>query len=126
MNTLQRRQHIGRLKRQLPRDHSVEHTPQTEKVRAMINDISSGLFRRHKTGSASDHSRLCKFWIVISDSREPEIENLDSVGFRFDPDICRLDVAMDQALFVGGCQAECNLTENVAGHFIRKHRATTQ
>src|SRR5687768_12127336 len=85
----------------------------------MIHSFTAHLFGRHVTGGAYDDSgmsihasrgNVCLGLITIrlSEFGDAKVENLHASVFG-DEDIVRLQIAMYDALFVGGCQTLGNL-----------------
>ncbi len=131
----QHRHRLAAGKRELSRGQSVEHATQAEQVGAGIDRAAERLLGRHVRRSSEDGPLLSEVGAVIGGPRQAEIQDPDAVQAaerarqggrrrdtarltgvrrirfaRFEPEVRRLDVAVDQAARVGGGQAEGDLT----------------
>ncbi len=93
-----------------PAAQSVEDAPEAEAVRAGTDDFAPGLLGRHVGRSAHDRADMSDLDFVPIGPGHPEIEDLDPTVGCLEPEIGRLDVAMDQAIAVCGGQARGNLS----------------
>ena len=96
----------------------------------MIERQVSGLFRRHVGGRAENDAALRQIRVAGGSAGQPEIEDAHARGefgiARFEPDIGRLDVAMDQAAFVRRGEAGRHLPPNFESQGRRQRRIVSQ
>lgn len=105
-------------------EHFVENGAKGKDVRAMVDGLSAHLLRGHVADGAHDHAGLgaaghgCPgvlgLFRTLRQLRQAEIENLDA-AIAGDEEIFRLEVAMDDGLFVCGCESTGDLHALVDG-----------
>jgi len=88
-------QGILAVERQPARAGSVEYGPQAEQIAAAIDLLGVGLFGSHVGRRTNHRSRLGEVSVCATAARQAEIDDLDTIPARFQPDVRRLDVAMD-------------------------------
>jgi hypothetical protein len=95
--------HKGRT----PGDHLVEHRPKGVKIRSRRHPSTHGLLRRHVRDGSHHHAGLGETG-AVEGKREPEVAKFGgAVGG--EPDVSRLEVAVDDALAVGVLQRPAHL-----------------
>jgi len=104
----------------LPRKHVIKHRPQTEQVAAVVQFFAPGLFRSHVVGRADHRTGVCQVGILPHGPGQPEVQQPHPAVF-LQPDVGRLDVAVNQPLVVGGCQRGGHLAGDAHG-FKRRER----
>ncbi len=88
-----------------PGTHAIKHTSQAEQVAAVIDHLARRLLGRHVGGRADDRAGLGQMGLVAQGPGQAEIEDLDAPSVTFQPEIGRLDVAVDQSSLVRGGQS---------------------
>jgi hypothetical protein len=91
-----------------PGTQPVQQAAEAEQVGAVVHGVAAGLLGRHVSGRADDEAALGQAG-VIGCAGQAEVGDLDPPGAVLQQDVGRLDVAVDQALFVGGGQADGDL-----------------
>jgi hypothetical protein len=102
-DALHHRHHAAGTKRRPPGAERVQDAAQAEQVGAVVHGAAVGLLRRHVIGGASDDAALCQAG-VLHRAGQAEVSDLDAPAALGQQDVGRLDVAVDQPLFVGGVQ----------------------
>jgi len=93
--------------------HLIQDDTKAEEIRSGVDGGAAGLFRGHVGRRAEDDAGLRQFHIAAHQPRQPEIQNVGSVRARFQPDVGRFDVAMNEALGVGRSQSAGHLPGHV-------------
>ena len=98
--------------------HLEEDCPEGEDVGASVRDLTANLFRRHITNGAhhctgtcvlQNRLRACKgIGLRLGELGQAKVENLDAPIFR-DEQVFGFEVAMNDAVFVGGVQPVSDL-----------------
>ncbi len=121
-------------KRRLARRHAVEDAAQAEQVAAMIDGLALALLGRHVRGSAHDSAQLRELGFRADRAGQAKVENLHAASGRgrswraksFEPDVGRLDVAVDQPTLVRRRQAQRDLPADTQHLGYRKFARALQ
>jgi hypothetical protein len=92
---------VGPVEGQLTRAHAVEDAAEAEQVAAVIDLFAGGLLRGHVLGRAGDGPVHRQGRLATDQARQAEVEDLHPPALPLQPDVGRLDVAVDQPLLVG-------------------------
>ena len=95
--------------RRFARGHPVQDAAEAEQVAAVIDFPALGLLGRHVRRRADDRPLLRELAFRSGGSGQAEVQDLHAVGFRLQPDVGRLDVAVDQPALVGRRQSQGHL-----------------
>lgn len=87
----------------------------------MVHLLATGLFGRHIGGRAEHDAGLRQLLLFGGGASQAKIKQLDAAGLRFQPNIGRLDIAMNQPVFVRLRQARGNLASD-AQDFAERQR----
>src|SRR5262249_18519842 len=82
----------------------VKDAAETEEIAAVIDGQSLGLLGGHVLRGPRDDAALAQA-VIVHRPRQAEIGDLDPLHAVFEQDVGRLDVAVHQALLVGGGQS---------------------
>ena len=96
-------------KRRLSGTQDIQHAAQTEQVAAVIDGTAAGLFWSTVKGGAHENARIGQARIIRRGPGQTEIQDFQPPAPSLQPDVRRLDVAMDQAARVRRRQALGNL-----------------
>ena len=109
----------------MPRYHFVKDYAETPDIGTLINRDAARLFRRHVTNGSQYRPKICRSECHRScpvrrslgkggfgELCNPEVEHFH-VPIRPEHDVLRLDVAMDNAGFVGGSERSRHLNRDV-------------
>jgi hypothetical protein len=88
----------------LPGAGGVQDATEAEEVAAVVDRLAARLFGRHVMGRAGDRSGRGEAGVVAG-LGQAEVGDLDPLDAVFEEEVGRFDVAMDEALGVGGRQA---------------------
>ena len=92
---------VAALPRQLAGAELVENAAQAEQVGPAVDLVAPGLLRRHVGGRADDHAQLRQPFVPLGRLGQAEIEDFHpAAGGGVQPDVGRLDVAVDQPVLV--------------------------
>ena len=97
--------HVRAAERCFAGGHAVEDAAEAEQVAAAIEAQALALLRRHVRRSADDRALLRELVFLPDRPRQAEIQDLHPALLALQPDVGRLDVPMDQAVFMGGRQS---------------------
>jgi hypothetical protein len=110
----------------LARTQPIEDAAEAEQVAACVQLFAAHLFRGHVCRRADDDAAVGQVGIAADSASQAEIEDLDAAGPGFQPDIRRFDVAMDEAVLVGGGQSLGDLPADAQDVGEGQHRLALQ
>lgn len=91
----------------------VDDAAEGVEVRARVEGLADDLFGRHKGNRAEDCASLCDRGALIDGARESKVSQLDVIGGRLEEqDVCRLQVAVNQAAAVDVVEGVGDLKED--------------
>ena len=95
---------VSAFERRIARQHGVQHAAQRKQITPPVDRLVVGLFRRKITRRAHDSTFDRQPRLRFHQAGDAEIEQLDVRRIArsrfFQPDVGRLDVAIDQAFLV--------------------------
>jgi hypothetical protein len=108
----QRRHTIGALEWLPACTELVEHDAEAEQVAAGIEHVAARLLGGHVCRSADDRTFLRQAGALVGGPCQAEVEDLDTLLRRFQPDVGRFDVAVDHSGGVGDAEPGGDLSAN--------------
>jgi hypothetical protein len=96
----------------------IKYAAKAEEITASIYRLAPGLLGSHVSRGAEDGTDLSEARLLADPAGKAEVQYLDSLPLAFEPDICRLDVPVDQMVGVRGRQTLCRFPTD-AKSFVR-------